>query len=132
MKASGCGWIILFQYLFVTLLGEEHCWIEGSCGNMMKYVKHNESDGTITIDAIPIPSLKDGDILIKVHAAGVNRLDLLQVQGRYPPPPGDSNILGVEVAGTVEKLSFSAQSSTTLKEGDRVMALIGGGGYAGH
>jgi len=65
-----------------------------------------------------------------VEAAGVNRLDLMQAHGQYPPPPGESEILGVEVAGTVEELSPLAEEKSGLKLGDRVMALVGGGGYA--
>jgi tumor protein p53-inducible protein 3 len=74
--------------------------------------------------------LREGELLVKVKAAGVNRLDLLRAVGRYPPPPGDSEILGVEVSGTVEEVSDTVAGQTGLKKGDSVMALVGGGGYA--
>lgn len=69
---------------------------------------------------------------MKVAAAGVNRLDLLQAAGKYPPPPGESDILGVEVAGEVIQVGKVTGKVTDLKEGDRVFALLGGGGYAGY
>ena len=73
---------------------------------------------------IPVPETHEGEILIKVAAAGVNRPDLLQRQGFYPPPPGAPETLGLEVAGEVVK------AAGRWKEGDRVCALLGGGGYA--
>jgi putative PIG3 family NAD(P)H quinone oxidoreductase len=73
----------------------------------------------------PEPSAEE--ILIHVHAFGINYADLLQKKGKYPPPPGASDILGLEVAGTVEGVGKSCQR---FKEGDRVMALVQGGGYA--
>lgn len=72
--------------------------------------------------ARPVPN--DGEILIRVRAAGVNRPDLLQRLGFYPPPPGAPSTLGLEVAGEV------AVGAGRWKEGDRVTALLGGGGYA--
>jgi putative PIG3 family NAD(P)H quinone oxidoreductase len=74
-----------------------------------------------TIDK-PVPA--PGQILIAVRAAGVNRPDLLQRQGAYPPPPGAPATLGLEVAGEV------VQGAGRWREGDRVCALLGGGGYA--
>jgi putative PIG3 family NAD(P)H quinone oxidoreductase len=72
--------------------------------------------------ARPVPA--DGQILIAVKAAGVNRPDVLQRLGFYPPPPGASPILGLEVAGEV------AEGAGRWREGDQVCALLGGGGYA--
>ena len=69
---------------------------------------------------------------MKVAAAGVNRLDLSQAVGRYPPPPGESEILGVEIAGEIVQVGMTASKATDLKEGDRVFALVGGGGYASY
>jgi putative PIG3 family NAD(P)H quinone oxidoreductase len=68
-----------------------------------------------------------GQVLVKVVATSVNRPDLVQRQGKYPPPPGDSEILGLEVAGTIEELGPEV---TGWSVGDRVMSLVGGGGYA--
>ena len=72
----------------------------------------------------PQPVPKDGEILIKVAAAGVNRPDMLQRQGHYPVPPGASDIPGLEVAGEV------VQSGKLWKKGDQICALVAGGGYA--
>ncbi len=69
----------------------------------------------------------DGEVLIRVAAAGVNRADLLQRRGLYPPPPGASDVLGLEASGIVEDLGGGA---TGVSIGDRVMALLEGGGYA--
>ncbi len=66
-------------------------------------------------------------VLIRVMATSVNRPDIIQRQGNYPPPPGESEILGLEVAGVIEQLGSSV---TGWKVGDRVMTLVGGGGYA--
>lgn len=76
---------------------------------------------------VDTPSPTGDQILIKVMNASVNRPDVIQRQGNYPPPPGDSEILGLEVAGTVEAVGADA---TRFKLGDRVVALVGGGGYA--
>lgn len=79
----------------------------------------------ITLRETPIP--KPGEVLIKVAAAGVNRSDILQRKGKYPPPQGASDILGLEVAGVVAALGKEVSS---LKVGDAVCALVAGGGYA--
>lgn len=73
----------------------------------------------------PVPGA--GEVLIEVHAAGVNRPDCLQRQGKYPPPPGASPLLGLEVAGIVAECGPGA---ALFKPGDRVCALVAGGGYA--
>lgn len=75
--------------------------------------------------AKPVPG--EGQVLVKVHATTVNRPDLVQRMGNYPPPAGDSEILGLEVAGTIEELGAGV---TGWKVGDRVMTLVGGGAYA--
>jgi NADPH2:quinone reductase len=75
----------------------------------------------------PMPQLHDGEVLLKVAAAGVNRPDLMQRQGLYPPPKGATDIPGLEVAGEVVALGKNA---SRWKLGDRVMALVVGGGYA--
>ncbi len=75
----------------------------------------------------PVPALKDGQILVRVHAAGVNRPDIIQRLGFYPPPPGAPDILGMEIAGEVEALGPEAPR---WQVGDRVTALLPGGGYA--
>jgi len=75
----------------------------------------------------PVPQPAEGEVLIKVAAAGVNRPDVLQRLGGYPPPPGASDIPGLEIAGTVVALGDGAEG---LAIGDEVCALVTGGGYA--
>src|SRR3954447_19719993 len=75
--------------------------------------------------AVPNPGANE--ILIKVHAAGVNRPDVSQRSGSYPPPPGASDLPGLEVSGEVVALGTGASKH---KIGDRVMSLVAGGGYA--
>lgn len=89
-------------------------------------------DGFGDVDVLKIgninkPEPKAREVIIKVRAASINRPDLVQREGKYPPPKGDSEILGLEVAGTIEQLGSEV---TDYKIGDRVMSLVGGGGYA--
>ena len=95
----------------------------------MKYVDVPAPGGpeALRIAEAAIPTPADGEILIRVAAAGVNRPDILQRQGKYPPPPGASPVLGLEVAGTVE----TAGAHSRWQPGDAVCALVHGGGYAG-
>lgn len=72
------------------------------------------------------PKLKLGEVLIDIHAAALNRADLLQRAGKYPPPPGWPEWMGLEVAGIIEE----APAGSRWEKGDRVCALLGGGGYA--
>jgi putative PIG3 family NAD(P)H quinone oxidoreductase len=75
----------------------------------------------------PRPAPGPGEVLIAVAAAGVNRPDVMQRRGQYPPPPGASDIPGLEIAGTVEEIGDGV---TDWRAGDRVCALVSGGGYA--
>ena len=75
----------------------------------------------------PTPVPKDDEVLIRVEAAGVARADLLQRQGKYPPPPGASDIPGLDVAGVLESVGASVQN---WKPGDKICAILSGGGYA--
>jgi NADPH2:quinone reductase len=75
----------------------------------------------------PMPELKPGEVLIKVHAAGVNRPDVFQRQGNYPVPPGASDLPGLEVAG---EIVGGELDGSEFKQGDMVCALVQGGGYA--
>ena len=79
------------------------------------------------LDEIERPVASTGQVLIKVHACSVNRPDIVQREGNYPPPKGDSEILGLEVAGVIESVG---ENVTRYKAGDKVFALVGGGGYA--
>ena len=74
----------------------------------------------------PAPAPRSGEVLIRVEAAGVNRPDIMQRQGKYPPPPGASDLPGLEVAGTI----VDANGDARWRDGDRVCALVAGGGYA--
>jgi len=84
-------------------------------------------ENALKLAEVSEPAIKPDEILIRVHAAGVNRADILQRLGFYPPPPGVSEIIGMEVAGEVVALGESVKG---WKVGDRAMALIPGGGYA--
>jgi NADPH2:quinone reductase len=75
----------------------------------------------------PVPTPGPGEILVKVHAAGVNRPDVAQRSGSYPPPPGASDLPGLEIAGEVVALGSDVKKH---KLGDKVMSLVAGGGYA--
>lgn len=75
----------------------------------------------------PIPQLKAGEVLIKVHAAGINRPDVIQRMGHYPVPPGASDLPGLEIAGEIVDGDLAGSD---FKKGDMVCALVQGGGYA--
>jgi NADPH:quinone reductase len=95
----------------------------------MRYISHGAGGGpeVLRVAESPVPAIGPREVLIQVHFAGVNRPDLLQRSGQYPPPPGASPILGLEVAGRVAALG---EEVTTWKVGDEVCALTPGGGYA--
>lgn len=90
---------------------------------------HIEDDQSLSLreDALPKPA--DNEVLIEVAAAGINRADILQRQGLYPPPPDASPIMGLEVSGVVAEVGKNAGS---WKVGDEICALTHGGGYASH
>ena len=95
---------------------------------MRAVVYRGAGDGSvIALDDVAAPALKAGQVRISVRASGVNRADLGQRKGVYPPPPGESDIPGMEAAGVVTETHADARR---FKAGDRVMALLGGGGYA--
>lgn len=78
----------------------------------------------------PRPQAGSGEVLIRVAASGVNRPDVLQRKGHYAPPPGASDLPGLEVAGVVESGDAAAMEQAGIRVGDRVCALLAGGGYA--
>ncbi|NHQ86500.1 NAD(P)H-quinone oxidoreductase [Iodobacter sp. HSC-16F04] len=86
-----------------------------------------QENQTLLLGDAALPKAAAGQLLIRVHAAGINRADLAQAAGRYPPPSGDSNILGLEVAGVVEALG---EGVAGFAVGDEVLGLVGGGAYA--
>lgn len=92
----------------------------------MKAILINK-DQTLSYTDVPNPVLKEGEVLIETHAAALNRADLLQREGSYPPPPGCPEWPGLEVAGVIKEV---APDVVKWKVGDNVCALLGGGGYA--
>lgn len=78
----------------------------------------------------PRPVAAAGEVLIRVSASGINRPDVLQRSGAYPPPPGASDLPGLEVSGVIESGDAQAMAQVGLRVGDRVCALVAGGGYA--
>ena len=83
------------------------------------------ADKTLELAEVPTPQLRTGEVLVKVHATGVNRADLLQAAGYYPPPPGESEIMGLECAGEIVDAG-----DTDRQVGEKVACLLAGGGYA--
>ena len=79
---------------------------------------------------VPDPVMSDEDVLVKIEYAALNRADLMQREGDYPPPPGCPDWMGLEISGTVEKVGATAAKLSDWKPGDKVCALLGGGGYA--
>ncbi len=77
---------------------------------------------------VPSPTPTATQLLVDVHATALNRADTIQRRGGYPPPPGESDIIGLEIAGTVSAMGDAVESG--ISEGDRVFGLVGGGGYA--
>ena len=93
----------------------------------MKAIVINKEDQTLSYTDVPNPVLKTGEVLIQTHAAALNRADLLQREGNYPPPPGCPEWPGLEVAGIIKEVAPGVKK---WKVGDKVCALLGGGGYA--
>lgn len=92
----------------------------------MRFVSHS-AQGQLSISEVPAPQPGPKEVLIRVAAAGVNRPDILQRKGAYPPPPGASPILGLEVAGEITAVGPDV---ARWHIGDQVCALVSGGGYA--
>ena len=95
----------------------------------MKAILIND-DKSLRWDDVPNPVIKSDEVLVKIEAAALNRADLMQREGNYPPPPGCPEWMGLEVAGEIVEVGAEAASSSDWKLGDKVCALLGGGGYA--
>ncbi len=93
-------------------------------------IKSYGAPGVLVAGERPVPVAGNGELLIRVAASGVNRPDVLQRTGNYPVPPGASDLPGLEVAGVVESGDAAAMAAAGFKVGDRVCALVAGGGYA--
>lgn len=88
------------------------------------------SDRSLRWDNVPDPKIKADEVLVKIEAAALNRADLMQREGDYPPPAGCPEWMGLEVAGEIVEIGDEAKSKSSWKLGDKVTALLGGGGYA--
>lgn len=95
----------------------------------MKAILVND-DRTLRWDNVPDPVLGNEDCLVKIEAAALNRADLMQREGDYPPPLGCPEWMGLEIAGTIVEIAEGAKEKSNWKIGDKVCALLGGGGYA--
>src|SRR5262245_6916989 len=98
-------------------------------GELMQAITFATPGGpdVLRLTTVPDPVPTADQVLVRVRATALNRADTLQRRGAYPPPPGESEILGLELAGEVETVGSAVQG---VKLGDRVCALVGGGGYA--
>lgn len=96
---------------------------------MMKAVRNEFPGGpeSLKITDLPRPAPENEELLVEVKAAGINRADILQRQGLYPPPPGESHILGLEISGIIAETGKDCEH---WQKGQRVFGLLGGGGYA--
>lgn len=95
----------------------------------MKAILVND-DKSLRWDDVPNPAIKEDEVLVEIHAAALNRADLMQREGDYPPPPGCPDWMGLEIAGTIVEIADGAKEKSNWKIGDKVCALLGGGGYA--
>src|SRR5688500_10199203 len=93
----------------------------------LKAILLDAASSRLILANVPDPAPRAREVRIQVHASGINRADLLQRRGLYPPPPGESDIIGLEAAGEVLEVGPEVRR---FKPGERVMALLGGGGYA--
>ena len=89
-----------------------------------------QPDKSLTWSEVPDPVLGDEDVLVEIHCAALNRADLMQRDGDYPPPAGCPEWMGLEIAGVIVKMGKVAAEKSPCGIGDEVCALLGGGGYA--
>lgn len=95
----------------------------------MKAVLIND-DKSLSWSDVENPVIKSEEVLVEIHAAALNRADLMQRDGDYPPPPGCPEWMGLEIAGVIVEMGDEAKAKSDWKIGDKVCALLGGGGYA--
>ena len=95
----------------------------------MKAILVND-DRSLRWDNVPDPKIGSDEVLVEIHAAALNRADLMQREGDYPPPPGAPEWMGLEIAGIIIEMGDEAKAKSNWKIGDKVCALLGGGGYA--
>lgn len=89
-----------------------------------------QPDKSLTWSEVPNPIVGDEDVLVEIHCAALNRADLMQRDGDYPPPAGCPEWMGLEIAGVIVEMGKIAKEKSNYKLGDEVCALLGGGGYA--
>src|SRR5690554_925857 len=85
--------------------------------------------GAVGVGEVPTPALRPGEVLLKVMATALNRADLSQAAGNYPPPPGESEVLGLEAAGVLVAGDEAVMEAAGVEPGRRYTALLPGGGY---
>ena len=95
----------------------------------MKAILVNPDKSLVWTD-VPDPVVGDEDVLVEIHCAALNRADLMQRDGDYPPPPGCPEWMGLEISGVIVEVGKTAAEKSDWKIGDKVCALLGGGGYA--
>jgi len=95
----------------------------------MKAILVND-DKSLSWSDVPNPVISDEEVLVEIHAAALNRADLMQRDGDYPPPPGCPEWMGLEIAGVIVEVGAKVPELSKWKVGDKVCALLGGGGYA--
>lgn len=88
------------------------------------------NDQSLRWDEVPNPSIKPEEVLVKIEYAALNRADLMQREGDYPPPAGCPEWMGLEISGEIIEIGSEAKEKSSWKLGDKVCALLGGGGYA--
>lgn len=96
----------------------------------MKAILIDKDTNALNWSDVPNPVLGEDDCLVEIHAAALNRADLMQRAGQYPPPPGCPEWMGLEIAGVITEMGEGAKAKSNWKIGDKVCALLGGGGYA--
>ena len=96
----------------------------------MKAILVDKTDRSLHWSEVPDPVMGEEEVLVKIEAAALNRADLMQREGDYPPPPGCPDWMGLEIAGTIVEIGTEAAKKSDWKIGDKVCALLGGGGYA--
>ncbi len=96
----------------------------------MKAILVDPQNNSLCLRDVPDPAVGEEDVLIEIHYAALNRADLMQRAGDYPPPPGCPEWMGLEVSGYIREMGVVAKEKSSFRCGDAVCALLGGGGYA--
>ncbi|MBO5897710.1 MAG: zinc-binding dehydrogenase, partial [Clostridia bacterium] len=96
----------------------------------MKAILVDKSDRSLHWSDVPDPVVGADEVLVKIEAAALNRADLMQREGDYPPPPGCPDWMGLEIAGEIVEMGADVPALSKWQLGDKVCALLGGGGYA--